>query len=184
MPFGSQGLVSIFQELAAVVGLGDQWWGPGVVSLVVVGGLSPILVRNQKTSRARRLLTRALAAVEPAERRALEEEAFHEVESNPQGLLMLADFALERGRTDLARRAADRLGALGKLPYERRRIEIRLEGDRPRDPAQAAARISLALQLGLAAEAQERLTWARARWPDDADLVELEARVARDTPAG
>ena len=46
------------------------------------------------------------------------------------------------------------------------------------------ARIRTALQLGLTTEARRRLDEARARWPADADLAELEAEVGRDTPAG
>ena len=177
MPSRLDGIVQIFQGVADAIGIGDKPWGAGAVAIVVLGGFSPILVRNQKVSRARRLLTQAYASSSSTERNQLEAEAMTEVAGNADGLLVVAEIALQRGRLDLVRRAADELAQTGKRVGELRRLRHKLDGDEPKTVDQAIVRIERLLGMGLGGEARERWAKSRERWPDDADLADLESRL-------
>lgn len=177
MPSRLDGIVQIFQGVADAIGIGDKPWGAGAVAIVVLGGFSPILVRNQKVSRARRLMTQAYASSSSTERNRLEEEAMGEVAGNADGLLVVAEIALQRGRLELARRAADELARTGKRVGELRRLRHKLDGDEPKTVDQAIVRVERLLGMGLRGEARERWAKARERWPDDPDLADLESRL-------
>lgn len=177
MPNRFDGIADIFRGVADMVGLGGYWWGPGAVAVVVVGGLSPLILKNQRTSRARRLLQRAYATTDPKERDALEAEALGEVAGNAVGLVIVGDIALQRGRLETVREVAKQLRATGKEVHELRRLERALEGDNPRTIDDAVIRIERAIRLGMVGEAHERWAWAHAKWPEDEEIAALETKL-------
>lgn len=184
MPNRLTGIVQVFQGIADALGFGDKPWGAGVVALALGGLFSPILIRNQRTSRARRILIRAGATTNAAEKTQLEADALAEVKGNALGLVVVADLALQRGRHDLARTALAQLQATGKRPTDAIRIRRLLEGDTPKTVDEAIVRIERLLRMGLGAEARRRWEEARKKWPKDADLAELVKNLPQDAAPG
>lgn len=169
---GAGGITQAITSLLLAVGIELPPWGMPAVALAIMVLLLPLLLKNMKTSRARKLLKRA--SLEGAQRREeMEREALSLVADNPTGRLALADECIRRGRYALAQELLSHLPTTPKLHRERRRLMQQMA---PREPATAegaAAAIEHLLEEGLHAEAQRRLQVARRRWPEDASLLAL-----------
>lgn len=178
---GIAGLLDTILELLGVHL--EPWMAPAAV---VAGALLllPLLLRNQNTARARRVLGRLTTATTAAQRAAIEAEAFSLVRGNVDGLVALADAAQQRGRTDLARRCVEGLRELGGRPAELRRLVRQLDGDFPATVEEVVVRIGNQRDAGLHVAAAETLARAEARWPGHPELVSLrEATTPSDGPS-
>lgn len=176
-------LVSLWQALGWDV---PGWVAPTVVMGIVLA-LLPWILRNQRTARARRVMTRAFAATSVAERDAEEALALRETWDNPDGLLVVGQMAAERGRRPVVDRVVERLFELRARPAEAARLAASLAPAPVRVSTldEAVLRIERMLDNGLLAQAGAALTEARARYPEDTELVALSTRLAELlTPPG
>ncbi len=171
VPRGLPGLVN------AVLGALDvhpaPWAGPLVVVLLALLAL-PMVRRNLRTDRARRLLKEAGRA-RGTERDTLEANALATVGDEVDGLIVVADAALAAGRPELARRALERLRGRKRVPREATvRIERGLEPDAPATALEATLRIERLREAGAHAAAEALLARALQRWPTDEELRALK----------
>src|SRR4051794_19493738 len=107
----------------------------GVILLAILAW--PLMRLNVKTDDARRVLKRAGREV-GAEREKLEQEALALVGDRPDGLVVVADHAIQAGRMALAKVAMERLRETGKGLPEIRRLERAIDGPQPATPLEAA----------------------------------------------
>ena len=172
-----RGLVDLLNRLFEAAGIHlDPWMAP-VGALALAALFLPLILRNMRTSRARKLLKQAnlLAGPEGAE---LERRALDLVGDHAVGLVSIADEALRRGRTRLARAALERLVATGRERRAARRIFLELEGrGLPPTAEEAALAIDHLLDAGMAEEAASRLARARRIWPNSPALDEVAGRL-------
>lgn len=166
------GIGGLVDGVGALFGIqvDHTWLAIGV--LVLGLALSPLLLRNQNTAKARRTLARLSTATTAAERAAVENEAIELVFGNADGLVALADAAFARGRGDLARRCLDKLRELGTRPDQVRRLTREIYGDFPVTVDGALVRYQGQRAAGLSVAARETLDRARLTWPDHPDLVD------------
>ena len=172
-----RGLVDLLNRLFEAAGIHlDPWMAPAA-ALALATLFLPLILRNMRTSRARKLLKQAglLAGPEGAE---LERRALDLVGDHAVGLVAIADEALRRGRTRLARAALERLVATGRERRAARRIFLELEGrGLPPTAEEAALAIDHLVEAGMVAEAASRLARARRIWPASPALDEAAARL-------
>lgn len=166
------GIAGLVDGIAALLGIevDHAWLAGGVLVLGLL--LSPLLLRNQNTGKARRMLSRLSTATTAAERAEIEREALELVLGNADGLVALADAAAERGRGDLARACVEKLRELGTRPDQVRRLTREIYGDFPVTVEQALARYHTQRDAGLSVAARETLDRARVTWPGHPDLVD------------
>ncbi|MEL6342870.1 MAG: hypothetical protein AAFV53_07035 [Myxococcota bacterium] len=174
---GMGGITTALTELLGAMGLDLPPWGMPAIAVALMILLLPWILKNMKTTKARKLLKKAAFERNEARER-MEREALDLVSNNPTGLLAFADECIRRGRYPLARQALDRLpGDDPKMRRERRRL---METMAPREPATAAAAavtIERFLDEELHDEARRRLDRARKRWPEDALLRALAQKL-------
>lgn len=185
------GGVTLVRDLLVSLWQAMGWDVPGWVAPSVVMGLVllllPWILRNQRTARARRVMTRAFAASSIADRDAEEALALRETWDNPDGLLVVGQMAAERGRAPVVERVVARLGELGARPAEAARLAAALAPAAPRVATldEAVLRIERMLDNGLLTQAGAALAEARARYPEDTELLALATRLAEAlTPPG
>jgi hypothetical protein len=148
------------------------WVGSAGVVVVVLFAL-PMVRKNLRTDRARRLLKEAGRARSP-ERERLEAEALDVVADEVHGLIVVGDTALATGRRALAEQVLARLRTLRGVPREATvRLERGLDPDAPATPLDAVLRVERLREAGAHAAADALLARARARWPDDEELKAL-----------
>lgn len=178
-PMGGLGeLVSAL--IAASEGLVPGWaWPVGLVALLVLA--APSMRRNARTNTARRLF-RTATLLRAAERDAQENAALAAVVNNRDGLVVLADLALQEGRPRIVPEIVGRLRALRGREADVRRIEREQSGPQPATPLEAALLVERLLEAGVDSEAHRRLESALMRWPTDSDLVALRARSVQPAP--
>lgn len=178
------GGVTLVRDLLVSLWTALGWDVPGWVAPTVVMGLVllllPWILRNQRTARARRVMTRAFAATSVRERDAEEALALRETWDNPDGLLVVGQMAAERGRRPVVDRVVERLAELGARPADAARLAAALAPVAPPVATldEAVLRIERMLENGLLAQAGAALTEARARYPEDAELLALSVRLA------
>lgn len=173
---GRAGLIGLVETLLGLLGLHLQPWMAPAGVLLVVALAWPLMRSNFETDDARKLLKHAQRET-GAERQRLEGQALLKVRGKPVGLVVVAETALQVGRTDLARAAIDQLRATGKRPVDVRRLERILEGPQPGTALEAALTVERLAQAGMKDEAREKLARYRQRWPADEELAGLEARI-------
>lgn len=160
-----------------LVGVQPRPW-MGVAALALLLALAwPHLDRNARTAQARKLVPRALDG-SPADRAATQARILDLVAGNPEGLVAVADAAL---RSNLRPLALEAYTALRALPRARRadvlRLDTALHGERPHHPEQEAAAIERLVEAGALHGAATRCQRARAWFPDDPGLRQLEDRI-------
>lgn len=168
------------QLVNALVGLTEglvpHWvWPAGLLVLAALAW--PSVRRNTRTDQARKAFRTATRLGHDA-RLAQEDAAVDLVADHAEGLVALADLALAEGRPRVVPHIVARLRALGARPEHVRRLEAVLAGPQPQTALEAAIIVERLWEQGQAEEAVRRLERARARFPDDADLAALAARVA------
>lgn len=157
-------------------------WLLAVIALALVGVAARGFWANRATDHARRLLKQA-SRQSGLPRDELAGQALAWVQSNPQGLAVVADWALEAGLFPLARTCLHRLRELRALPEHRKRIERALDGPMPGSPMEAIILLERLIEQNQHALAQERLDKCLARWPRDAELRAFSARISSAIPA-
>ena len=140
------------------------WWGV------------PKLASNIDKDKARRVLLNS--RLDDAEaRRQAEEQALAIAGDDLHTLRVVAEEALREGRKAFAARVIDRLRAAGASPQVLMRLEDELYGPLPGLAVEAALRVERFLERGQREEARRLVERARRRWPEDADLADLAARL-------
>lgn len=171
-----QWLSDLIEEALAFLGLTLPPWVVPLAALALILSLLPLLRRNHRTGLARRRVQR-LPHLAAEERRRVEAEVLRLVAGNPEGLLVVGEEAMKRGRRSLAEAAAAALEELEPGGNRQRRLRRSLEGDGPATALEARLLVERFLDTGLLEEARRRLERARSRWPGE-DWSELEARLA------
>ncbi len=171
----SGGITGILDSLLKIAGITLEPWQAPLVVVVLALLLSPFIFRNQNTGKARRVLGRLATATTAVERAAIESEALALVEGNADGLVSLADVALQRGRSELARACLARVGALGTRPNDVRRLTRALDGDFPVTVDEVVVRLDGQLAAGLTVAAEETLARAERTWPGHPALARFRA---------
>lgn len=170
------GLTTLVRSVAEILGRVLPPW----VILTLVGIATvmvlPFYLKGQRRSLARRRIS-AMHGLSQPEAGRLEAEAFSLVGRDPDGLVVVAEEALRRGREAVARRALERLSASGRRPTEVVRLQRILEGPGPRLPEEEALAIDRLLQSDLTQAARQRLDRARTRWPDLPEWDDLATRL-------
>ncbi len=172
----SGGLTGILDTVLRLVGVHLEPWHAPVAVVIAALLFSPFIYRNQSTAKSRRVMGRLAVATTAVERAAIEAEALALVTGNADGLVSLADIAVQRGRTELARTCLAQVRALGTRPAEVRRLTRLLDGDFPATVAEVEVRIDTQMAAGLEVAAAETLARAEQTWPHDAALARLRAR--------
>lgn len=186
-----RGLAKTISLLLSALGLQTSPWVLPAIIVVAALVLWPTIQKSQKVDRAVKTV-RSTSARAAADRERIGQEALSAVQDDPIGLVQVAEEAVRVGDKALARAAVARLMETGKRPQDARRILRSLEADAPRLPVEVAVRVEPLLDAGMLAEARRRLEDGLARWPQDADLLELKQRLdqaesavaASDGPVG
>lgn len=147
-----------------------------LVALCVVLAI-PSMVRSAHTRQIRTGVRDVARATSQESRVSREDAALELTRGEPHLLFVLADEAIRLNQRKLAERAVDTLAGKGALPDDVARFKRALAPEAP--PTSGAALDALvAIRVlhreGLTTQARARLTEARARFPDDADLAEFE----------
>ena len=167
-----RGLPGLVETVLDALGVHLQPWMAPLAVVAVFALAWPLLRLNLKTDNARRLLKRA-ARERGEAREKLEQEALSLAGNRPDGLVVVANTALEQGRMALARQAMERLRATGKNLPALRRIERAIDGPQPATALEAALVVERLVQAGMTEEARGRLAKFRERWPEDPELRDL-----------
>ena len=176
-----RGLPGLVGNLLDALGVHLQPWMAPLAIVVLIAVAWPLLRLNIKTDDAQRLLKRASRERGEA-REKLEREALELVGDRPDGLVVIANTAIELGRMALARQAMERLRATGKNLPTLRRIERAIDGPQPATALEAALVVERLVKAGMMDEAQERLRRFKERWPDDPELRDLGESDGAPTP--
>lgn len=175
------GIAQLINTLATALGIhAAPWAAPAafVGSLVLFW---PWIRGNVRTADARKALKHA-ARERGAERERMEKQALDLVKGQPDGLVVVAQEALEQGRNALAEEAVRQLRATNKLLPQLRLLERKLEPPLPILASEAVIVIEKMAADGLVVHARTRLEQALRKWPKDAELQELAAKMA-EAPA-
>lgn len=159
-----KGILEAFASLLGAFGLQLQPWMAPAFLLLVAAALFPMIRRNHRTGRARRLM-RQLTYVDAEQRRSLERRVLTLVRGDADGMIAVADEALRSGRRNLARTAVESLRSTGRRGQHLRRLEQQLAP--PSAPTVAEERLAIRnlVAAGMNAEALARVRRARERWP-------------------
>lgn len=171
-----RGLSNIFQSLLTALGIQNQPWIGPIAFVVVLALVWPYLQRNLKTDRGRQRI-RGLADMPLPERQKAQDEAMQLIGDDADGLVALADESLRQGDRDFARRVLDQLKTTGKKKDQVRRLDALLVDRNLQLPEQTVIAVERLLDTGLLEPARQRLVPALQRWPDNPELLALQARV-------
>lgn len=173
------GITDALLQLLGALGVPIHPWTLPALALVVMGVLSPLILKNLKTGKARKLLKRA-RILGGAERQRLEAAALDEVGEQPMGLVAVAEEALRLGRKALAREAVARLARTGKARAHLRRLRREIDPDPlPATVDATVLVIERLLEGGLVDEADRRLGRAHGKFGAHNDFAELANRIER-----
>lgn len=170
---GGGGILQAITDLLGALGIElAPWMGP-VFAVTVMIILLPWILKNMKTSSARKLLKKA--SLEGGEKRLeMEQKAIEMVADNPEGLMALAEECMRRGRYGVARQALSRIPEDDtQRRRQRRRMLLEMAPRQPETPEAAALVVERLRGEGLAEEASARLSKAMRRWPENPALVVL-----------
>jgi hypothetical protein len=168
------GLANLLKSITTMMNL-PPWAGP-LIFFGLVGLSWPFVRVNARTDKARKMIKNA-SRERLAERERMEADALESVGNHPDGLVAVANQALELGRKDLAGKAVEKLRATGKNLPELRKLERALEPPLPGTPTEACVIIERLISTGMTAEAEARLAQALRKWPLDDDLEALKAKI-------
>lgn len=170
---GMGGMSQAISSLLQAMGITLPPWGMPAVALFVMLLFMPLILKNMKTTRARKILKRS-AFESGAQRQLMEEQALALVLNNPVGLMSLAEACIQQGRYALARKALRFVPADNRrFQWELHRLRGKMAAVKPTTAAAAASTIAHLQQEGFHAEAQQHLEEALRRWPGDELLLPL-----------
>jgi hypothetical protein len=163
------GLTETLSQLLEMLGLDLPPWVMPLVALAVFLILLPRILRNMRTSRARKIVLRA-HLVEGEHRRQEEAAALALVAEHAPGLVSLADAAHKQGRNALAMEALNLLRARPEargrsVRREIARLDRTLGENLPGSAEEMAVVLDRLIHAGLFPEARRRLAIGRGRWP-------------------
>ena len=167
------GILSAITDLLSALGIElEPWMGP-VFALSMMILLLPWILKNMRTSSARKLLKKA--SLEGGEKRAeMERQAIALVSDNPEGLMALAEECVRRGRYVVAREALAGIPEDDiKRQRQRKQMLKQMAPRQPETPEAAALVVERLRGEGLSEEAAHRLSKAQRRWPESSILASL-----------
>jgi hypothetical protein len=170
-------LKTAIEEILLDYGIHLPSWIGLAMGAVLIALFLPNIVKNAKVDKARRDMTR-LQDLRPEERERERERILEMAADNPVGLVAIADEALRKQQTAIARGALERLRATGKRAGDVQRLERALDGDKPKHLLMVFIAIEHMLTGGAREAAARRLALAFAIWPEAPELRELQARLA------
>jgi hypothetical protein len=169
-------IARVFSDVFSSLGIQPPAWLMPLVIVGIILLLWPLIQKNQITGKARALFRQSLQEEGP-DRLALQVQALDLVKENPQGIVGLANEGLLKGDPAFTRLALERLRATGRLGHEVRRLDVALNGEKPRIPEAEVLAVTRFLDEGLREKAKQRLKAALEIWPDHPDLLDLVARL-------
>jgi len=150
------------------------WMGPAFIALVAIV-LSPFLIQNLQTSRARALLKES-RVLDGADRDDAERRVLSLVARRPRGLVAVVEEAHRMRRNTLARRALFLLRELTGSTAEVARLARLTDPEPlPNSPAELGLMVEKLRKAGLKEKAQRRLRRGLNKWPSDDWLQALAA---------
>jgi len=171
------GLTQAIGEILSIFGITLPPWAAPAFMLCVAILLLPWILRNMRTSRARKLLKRSI--MESAEvRQSMEERALTIVDGNAPGLLAVAEESVRRGRFELAKKALTRIPD-NKLKRQRWQLMLEMQPRDPATPDAAVLVIQRLLEAEMVKEARERTERFLRRWPNDTELQAVQKQLDR-----
>lgn len=177
---GLSTLKTAIEEILLDYGIHVPRWAGLALALFLIAVFLPNIIKNAKVQRARSDMTR-LQDLTPEERDRERQRILDMANDNPVGLVAIADEALRKHQTAIARGALERLRQTGKREADVRRLERALEGDKPRHLLKEVIAIEHLLKAGAREAAATRLAAALLIWPEAPELRELRESV--DLPA-
>ena len=169
----------VFPDLLAALQALLPPWALPIVGVLLVLGLTPAYLYWSRSKQLKSRLRRYGLATTDAERQALAEETFALAAKSPRLVVFLGDEALRLGYKPLLDRSLAWLRESGAAPTDLARLSGKTTRDKPAPmhPVEEAVHVERMLGMGMLEAARERLSRALARFPEDPDLVSLEAQL-------
>jgi len=173
----SGGILDSIVSILEAMGISLPPWAGPVIALSLMALLLPLILRNFKITRARKILQRS-RVFQPKEQSAAGQEALDLVRNIPMGLVAVADEALRQERGLLAREAVRCLVDSGRArDHARRLVRVLEEEGSPGSPAELALLVERLAQEGMLEAAGARLQRGLERWPRDEGLRAWQDRI-------
>ncbi len=176
---GMGGISEAISGVLSILGIElAPWMFPAFVAALAVV-MSPWLMQNMKTSRARTFLKES-RVLDGDARDAMEARALDTVSGSRHGLVAVVEEAHRMRRNALARKALVELRALTGATSEVARLaRLTDPAPLPNSPAQLGLMVEKLRKAGLDDKADQRLRRGLNRWPDDPWLQALAGTAAR-----
>lgn len=157
----------------------------GGIVLAAVLGL-PGFLKNIKSRQIRGAIRKVARATTRDTRKVAEDATMAIAATDPHLLLQVAEESLRLNQRGLCERAVKGLEETGELHLHARRLrgELSPKAESHDQAIDALVAVRRLLDGGLTAQGRARLAEARARFPDDADLRDLEGRLATAATEG
>jgi hypothetical protein len=170
---GMGGIVDALSTMLSIIGIElAPWMGPAFIALVAIA-LSPFLLQNLQTSRARALLKESRVMDGP-DREEAERRVLSLVAKRPRALVAVVEEAHRMRRNILARRALVLLRErTGSTPEVARLARLTDPEPLPNSPAELGLMVEKLRKAGLGEKAQRRLKRGLNKWPSDEWLQAL-----------
>jgi predicted Zn-dependent protease len=170
---GMGGISEAISGVLSILGIElAPWMFPAFVAALAVV-MSPWLMQNMKTSRARTFLKES-RVLDGDARGAMEARALDTVSGSRHGLVAVVEEAHRMRRNALARKALVELRELtGTTPEVARLARLTDPEPLPNSPAQLGLMVEKLRKAGLDDKAGQRLRRGLNRWPDDPWLQAL-----------
>ena len=172
------GMTETISQLMNAMGLDVSPWVAPLLALLLFFALLPKILRNMRTSKARKILKRAwmLGAEERTE---MERAAVTLVRGHPPGMLALGQEAQRQGRFALARLTVSELKETRpkrgtELWREMRKLDQALTDQLPNTEDELVLMVERLMELDMWEEAERRLDQGRARWPNSNSISQLD----------
>jgi hypothetical protein len=178
---GLGSLTSAIEEILLDYGIHVPTWAGVALALLLIATFLPNIIKNARVDKARRDMGR-LQDLSPEDRDRERERILDMANDNPVGLVAIADEALRKHQTRIARGAVERLRRTGKRTADLRRLERTLDGDKPRHLLGEVIAIEHLLKGGAREAAAKRLAAALETWPDAPELHALQASLDPGPP--
>lgn len=161
-------------------------WAFALVLLGVAALAAPVYLNWLRSKQIRGKFRAYVRAIGNEHRARVAEEMFALANGRPRLLVTIADEAERLGKRLVLDRALTELEATGGAPEDLKRLTTKVKPDKPppMHPLEEAVHVERMLDEGLLPAARQRLDRALKRFPQDADLLELQARLTAAEDAG
>ena len=177
---GISNILRTFFDLLAAAGLDlSIRQRVGMVAILVVL-LAPALLRSVGVSQARSRVMATRLLDGPARQEA-EDQALAAARGKARQLVAVAETALSLGRSRLAAAAVEALAETGEEKESLRALRRKMAPvvPLPATPDEVILVAERLLEAGMEAEADRRLSHARAKWPELPDVATLKVNLPR-----